>query len=108
MTLGGSGTISGSFATYLGTHLANGLILQPVQSSTGLTLVIEPSADLAVSVTAQPATVTLGSSVTYTAKVTNEGPSDAPSVVLTDALPPGVPPGSLATSAGTYSISGST
>src|SRR5262249_12987011 len=36
-----------------------------------------------------PASITAGSSISYTITVTNNGPSDAQSVALTDTLPPG-------------------
>jgi uncharacterized repeat protein (TIGR01451 family) len=98
----------GSFTTYDGTNLTNGLVLQPLQFQSILTLAAEPAADLAVSVTSQPTTAYLGGSVTYIAKVTNDGPANAPDAVLTDTLPSGVPQGSITTSAGTYSVAGST
>jgi uncharacterized repeat protein (TIGR01451 family) len=46
------------------------------------------TADLAVTKTG-PASVTAGANVTYTVTVANNGPSDAQSVTLIDALPPG-------------------
>lgn len=53
-------------------------------------------ADLAIAVSATPAMPPAGSAVTYAVTVTNLGPGDATSVVVTDTLPTGVtfvPPG---------------
>ncbi|HKR00217.1 MAG TPA: SBBP repeat-containing protein [Pyrinomonadaceae bacterium] len=47
-------------------------------------------ADLSAYATAEPYWVASGSNVTYTAYVTNNGPSEASSVVLAGTLPPGV------------------
>jgi uncharacterized repeat protein (TIGR01451 family) len=49
-----------------------------------------PSADLEVSLAANPDPVVSGQNLTYTAIVRNTGPSDAPNVTLTDVLPSGV------------------
>lgn len=59
-----------------------------VNNSSTATTTITTSADLAVSKTG-PATVTAGNNVAYTITMTNNGPSDASSVSLTDALPAG-------------------
>ncbi len=48
---------------------------------------VNPVADLSVSKTVSTNVVVLGSNVVYTVIVTNQGPSAATSVVLTDALP---------------------
>ncbi|MGD0059303.1 MAG: DUF11 domain-containing protein [Verrucomicrobiia bacterium] len=48
------------------------------------------SSDIAVSKVASPTSVTVGSNVTYTLSVQNNGPAAATNVVLTDALPAGV------------------
>jgi uncharacterized repeat protein (TIGR01451 family) len=62
-------------------------------------------ADLSVAATG-PATSTEGSSVTYTVTVTNNGPSDAANVVLTDNLPGQTKFVSATTSQGTFTQSG--
>ncbi len=49
-----------------------------------------PVADLGVTLTAAPASVTAGQNVTYTANVSNAGPGAAPTTVLTDVLPAGL------------------
>ncbi|HJQ35682.1 MAG TPA: IPTL-CTERM sorting domain-containing protein [Thermoanaerobaculia bacterium] len=54
-------------------------------SSTSAT--VAPTADLAVTKTG-PATVVSGTHMTYNVSLTNNGPSDAANVVLTDPLPP--------------------
>jgi uncharacterized repeat protein (TIGR01451 family) len=49
-----------------------------------------PAADLAVSKVGSPDPVAVGASLTYTITVTNNGPSTATGVTLTDTLPAGV------------------
>ena len=60
-------------------------------------------ADIAVAKVASSGTVTVGSNVDFTITATNNGPSDATGVQITDALPAGVTFVSAAPSAGTYS-----
>jgi uncharacterized repeat protein (TIGR01451 family) len=45
-----------------------------------------PSADLAITKSHSPSSVTAGDTLTYTVKVTNNGPSDAQNVVASDTL----------------------
>ena len=49
-----------------------------------------PQADLALGASHSPDPAVAGSSLIYSFAVTNEGPSDATAVTLTDTLPPGV------------------
>src|SRR5438132_1243364 len=59
-------------------------------------------ADIAVAKIASSGTVTVGSTVTFTVTVTNNGPSDATGVQITDQLPAGLTFVSAAPSQGTY------
>ncbi len=100
---------SGTFANYIGTNLANGLVLQPSQTTTALTLTAAPApvSDLGVTVNAQYAQVTIGSGVLYTVTVTNNGPDNATGVTLLDTLPSGsVVINSITPSTGSYTVSG--
>ncbi len=58
-------------------------------TSSTLTTAVTASADLSVAITAMPSSTPLyaGGNITYTITVTNLGPSNAPSVVLTDTIP---------------------
>jgi uncharacterized repeat protein (TIGR01451 family) len=60
-----------------------------VNNTSSTTATITTSADLAVTKTG-PTTVTAGTTVTYSITLTNNGPSDAQTVDLTDALPTGL------------------
>src|SRR5262249_6245548 len=82
--------------------LANGLTGNgPTPLITSIGVGLEPSAvvisprkallaDLALAVTAQPTTVTAGTPVQYTITITNNGPSAATGVMMTDVLPFGI------------------
>jgi uncharacterized repeat protein (TIGR01451 family) len=63
-------------------------------SASAVTSVIAPpppaSSDLAITKTASPNPVTVGSNLTYTISVTNAGPSAATNTSVVDTLPPGV------------------
>ncbi|GAA0596159.1 DUF11 domain-containing protein [Kribbella sandramycini] len=61
---------------------------------------LSPSADLAIAKTAQPVPVQAGRPVTYTLTTTNNGPSAARSVTVTDPVPAPLVYVSAATSAG--------
>jgi uncharacterized repeat protein (TIGR01451 family) len=80
-TISNSATASMSSSFVTDTNSAN-------DTGTATTITTAPSADVAVT-KAGPATVTAGTNVTYTITVTNNGPSDAQNVTLTDTLPPG-------------------
>jgi uncharacterized repeat protein (TIGR01451 family)/fimbrial isopeptide formation D2 family protein len=56
-------------------------------------------ANVRITKTADPSTVTAGNRVAFTLTVTNDGPSDADSVHVTDALPPGLEYVAVASSA---------
>jgi uncharacterized repeat protein (TIGR01451 family)/uncharacterized delta-60 repeat protein len=55
-----------------------------------VTIVVPPSADLALALSDAPDPVNVGSSLVYTLTVSNLGPATATSVRLTNALPPSV------------------
>jgi uncharacterized repeat protein (TIGR01451 family) len=59
-------------------------------STTGFTIAINPTADLAITKTATPDPATAGQLLTYDVKVVNNGPGPATGVVVTDTLPSGV------------------
>ncbi|HUE73169.1 MAG TPA: right-handed parallel beta-helix repeat-containing protein [Pirellulaceae bacterium] len=59
----------------------------PGNNSVTATTTVSSSADLSVTKSDSPDTVVAGENLTYTIVVTNNGPSDAQNVVLTDAIP---------------------
>jgi large repetitive protein len=82
---------------YSGTSLANtATATSPVpdpdddNNSSTITIPVGTSADVAVSKQAEPSSVTPGSTFDYAIVVTNNGPSVARSVVVTDTLPAGL------------------
>ena len=60
------------------------------------------AADVAVRKTVDNAAPTIGQNVTFTIKVTNNGPNDATGIVITDALPPELALVSATPTQGTY------
>ncbi|TMK94334.1 MAG: DUF11 domain-containing protein, partial [Actinobacteria bacterium] len=67
-----------------------------------------PSADLSVTKTDSPDPVHVGQNLTYTIKVTNNGPDAATGVTATDPLPKNTGNGTVSTTQGTCSISKAT
>lgn len=67
-----------------------------------------PSADVALSVTAAPDPVIVGSNLNYSVTVTNSGPGNALNVVVTDPLPPGTVFVSGNASQGSIGVNGGT
>ena len=61
-----------------------------------------PAADIAVTKTVDNATPAVGTTVTFTVRATNRGPTGATGVVVTDALPAGLTLVSATPSQGTY------
>ncbi len=80
-----TGTIVNSASVSSSTSEGN-----PGDESVSETTVVVTSADLSISKSDSPDPVTAGESLTYTVTVTNNGPSDAQNVVVTDTLPAGV------------------
>ncbi len=91
------------YGTYSLTVVANGIASAPVSFTGG---VVGPSADLAVTAI-WPSATTEGSNVTYNLTVTNNGPTNATNVVLTDTLGANLKYASATKSQGTFSQSGS-
>ena len=67
-----------------------------------------PTSDLAVGLTASPATMVVGGSLTYTMSLTNNGPSSASGVFVTNVFPAGVVLLSETVSQGSLSVNGNT
>jgi uncharacterized repeat protein (TIGR01451 family) len=76
-----TGTLENSFTVTADTDTT------PGNNTSSASTPLTSSADLAVTKTA-PATVNAGTDITYTITVSNDGPSDAASVTMTDTLPP--------------------
>ncbi len=91
------------YGTYSLTVVANGVSSNPVTFTGGI---VGPSADLAVT-NIGPSAGTEGSNVTYSLTVTNNGPTTATNVVLTDTLGTNLNYVSSTKSQGTSSRSGS-
>lgn len=67
---------------------------------------VNPFADLSIAASASPNPAVVGELLTYTLTVANAGPSNAPSVVVTDTLPAGVTFASASATQGTVNESG--
>ncbi|MCI0379621.1 MAG: DUF11 domain-containing protein [Gemmataceae bacterium] len=98
LSITNTATVSESSAIVTDPNLAN-------NSDTETTLV-QTQADLAVTKVDSPDPVIAGTNLTYTVTVTNNGPSDAQTVLLTDTLPTGTTFVSATASQGTVQGSG--
>jgi uncharacterized repeat protein (TIGR01451 family) len=98
----------GSFATFNGVALPNGLLFQETQNPANIVLSVfqAPLADLAIAMSEAPGSLVIGDQLTYTLTVTNNGPAAALDVVATDGLPTGATYVTATTSQGTVSVSG--
>ncbi len=99
VSAGASGTLDNTASAASPTSDPNGSNNSAVQSST-----VAAEADLSITKTGA-ATVTAGGQATYTVTVTNNGPSDATGIVVTDVLPAGM---SFASSNVTPGVNGQT
>jgi uncharacterized repeat protein (TIGR01451 family) len=82
--------------------------IRPVNNqATIVSTVSVPTADLAISMAADPGTVFVGSNLTYTVLVTNNGPNSAINVVVTAPLPAGSAYRSGSATQGSVQINGS-
>ena len=61
---------------------------EPSNDSSSTSTLVQAQADLAVAKTDSPDPVIAGNNITYTLTLSNNGPSDAQSVTLTDPVPP--------------------
>jgi uncharacterized repeat protein (TIGR01451 family) len=99
-TMGANTTANFTFVVKVNTNVASGTIIGQTDSVTSTTgdpnngnnsvlvnVQVADSADLSVTNTANPVPVLANNNITYTQVVTNNGPSTATSVTLTDALP---------------------
>jgi uncharacterized repeat protein (TIGR01451 family) len=77
----------------------------PANNSASAPVTINPAADLAVSLAANPSPVGVGTTLTYVLTLTNNGPNDAPAASVTDILPASVSFVSSTPSQGLTSIS---
>ncbi len=75
----------------------------PTNNSASDTNSVTRSADIAVVKTASNAAAPIGGNITFNIAVTNNGPSDAAAVSVTDTLPSGFAFGSASPSVGTFS-----
>ena len=75
-------------------------------SATTRNQVTPPAADLAVGIAATPNPVLVGGTLTYTVSLSNNGPSPAPPITVTNVLPPSTALQSVAVSQGTTTILG--
>ena len=100
-------TQSGAFTSTANVSAASGP--DPDLSNNTISLlrhVNPPTADLAVGLLATPNAALVGGMLTYTVSVTNNGPSTASGVVVTNALDPNLALTSVSVSQGSYSIQG--
>jgi uncharacterized repeat protein (TIGR01451 family) len=78
----------------------------PGNNSATIEVAVDRNADLAVNKQATSASVVAGTAVTYTVTVTNNGPSDAAAVQVTDPTATGLIPRAASSTVGTCAVSG--
>jgi len=99
VTPAGSGTLTNTASAS-----ANEFDPIAANNTASASVTVIPNADLAVTKTASPSPVGVGGNLTYTLTVTNNGPSMATGVTLTDAVPAGVTFVSATPSQGTCTV----
>ena len=87
---------------------ANETDLNPVDNSATATVTVNPAADVGVSIVPRPNPVYAGTNLNYAVTISNQGPSAATGLMLTDVLPSGVSLVSATTTSGTCTTTGST
>lgn len=107
ITVAASGSATGTF-TNNASVTGNEPESTTANNSVSEVTVIRPIVDVRVSKSDSADPVNAGSSFAYTLTVTNDGPSTATSVVVTDLLPAGISLASSSTSQGSVSESGGT
>jgi uncharacterized repeat protein (TIGR01451 family) len=118
-TIAFPGTATVTYVVDLNSNLADGSLLantatvtsttgdpNPGNESTTITTPVTTSADLRLAKTASPTSPVAGETVTWTITVTNDGPSRARGVSVTDTLPVGATLVSATPSAGTCTPAG--
>ncbi|MCW2924130.1 MAG: hypothetical protein JWM98_1534 [Thermoleophilia bacterium] len=83
-------TQTGSIPNEVTVHGAGQADTVPGNDTATEATMVDPSADLGVTLTDSPDPALLGGSIAYTVTVTNSGPSAATNVLATDVLPAGV------------------
>jgi len=79
--------IGGPLITNTATVTARGPEITPGNNNASAVTTVDPSADLAVTVSDFPDPVAVGSNLTYVVTITNHGPSTARGLVVTNAMP---------------------
>jgi uncharacterized repeat protein (TIGR01451 family) len=92
----GTATSNGCSFSQVGTHNVSGAIIDKDNGKTTLSTavvvnpVVQETADLAMSVEAEPTNVSPGDHLAFTATITNNGPNTAHDVTVNDTVPDGV------------------
>jgi uncharacterized repeat protein (TIGR01451 family) len=102
----GSGVAAGTTLTNSAGVTSATTDTDPTNTTDSHSLTVTESSDVRISKTAQPATLVPGAQATYVLAVTNDGPSDARTVVVSDTLDTGLTPLEATIDGGTCDIVG--